>query len=244
MIMMKPLPNPSPEPTAAPTEPPIEHTEPTPEPFIRPDLDPDAPMIALTFDDGPNAHTLTIIELLRKYNSRATFFVLGLEIPGKEDIIQLAADYGNEVAGHSWSHGYLSSMTDAQIERELIRTYEAIEDIVGQGQTPMFFRAPYGSALNNVMRVSRNLGFSIIGWSIDPRDWEVRNTDIIHSRTLEHAFDGGIVILHDIYDVTVEAVERIIPDLIELGYQLVTVSELLQYKGIEPEPGQIIRRAE
>ena len=201
-------------------------------------IDPTRPMVALTFDDGPTGYTQEILDILDHYRSRATFFVLGSLIEGNEDILRLAHDRGNEILGHSWSHPNFSILPSSQIILEITRTHSAILNVVGE--TPRLYRPPFGSVNNTVRQVSEDLGFSIINWTVDPRDWMVRDADRIYNSMLEEVGHTSIVVLHDTHYSTVEAMERVIPSLIHRGYQLVTISELFYYLGEDLEPGVLI----
>ena len=195
------------------------------------------PMIALTFDDGPVYYTLRILDTFERYGGNATFFVRGDFVELRPHIVQEAHGRGFEVAGHSWNHPDLRLQSAYQIESQIIRTHNAIEDIVGT--IPMIYRPPFGAFNHTVREVSENLGFAIIYWSIDPRDWDVRNSDAIFRSIMSNAYDGGIVLLHDPVSATVTALEQVVPELIERGFQLVTVSQLFYYREIELKPGVV-----
>ena len=201
-------------------------------------IDPDRPMVALTFDDGPSNHTLDILDTLSHYRSRATFFVLGSLIEGHQEIIRLAHDRGNEILGHSWSHVNFNRSSRSQVISEITRTYNAITDVVGEA--PRLYRPPYGSANAEVIDISEELGFSIINWNQDPFDWRTTDEDEIYDSIMEEVRHRSIIVLHDTRGSTARAMERVIPSLIERGYQLVTVSEMFYYLGEQLEPGTVI----
>ena len=201
-------------------------------------IDPTRPMVALTFDDGPTEYTLAILDTLYHYRSRGSFFVLGSLIEGNEDILRLAHDRGNEILGHSWSHANLTRLSSSQIASEITRTHSAIVNVVGEA--PRLFRPPYGSVNNVVRQVSEDLGFSIINWNVDPFDWLTTNPDRVYDSIMEQIREFSIVVLHDTHESTALAMERVIPSLLERGYQLVTVSELFYYLGEPLEPGTLI----
>lgn len=191
--------------------------------------------IALTFDDGPSQYTNYILDILEKYNARATFFVLGYRVQSREEIVLRAAELGNEIAGHSWSHPDFTALGADSIWRQITDTNTAIENVLGKPPPP-FFRPPYGLVNRRVTDIAIELGYSIVNWSIDTRDWQNRDANIIYKIIMENAADGSIVLMHDIREPTRAAVERAVPSLIEQGFELVTVSELLEhhYGGIEP----------
>ena len=204
-----------------------------PEPYI----EERRPMIALTFDDGPGPHTERILDVLEAYDARATFFVLGHRVESHRYIITRAAHGGNEIANHAWSHTNLGRIGEDAIAREIRDTSAAIESIVGF--SPPILRPPFGQTSGRVRRVSEELGYAIINWHLDTMDWRYRDPDRIYNVIMDRAGDGTIVLLHDIHRTTAEAMEQVIPRLIEKGYQLVTVSELLDYFYGELEPGRV-----
>lgn len=195
------------------------------------------PMIALTFDDGPSVYTDQIRESLEAHHGRATFFVQGRRISHYPDVLRRLADSGFEVVGHSWDHSNLTTLSANQIEYQLNATHAEIESIIGP--TPRLYRPPYGAINQTVIDVSAELGFSLIRWSIDPEDWRTNCEDAIYNHIMANARDGGIVVLHDVYLETAVAMERVIPALVEQGFQLVTVSELFYYSEITPYPGMV-----
>lgn len=205
-------------------------------------LDPDKPMVALTFDDGPHdTHTLAIVDILYQHGSAATFYVIGSMISGREDILIRAHELGNEIANHTWSHPRLSETSVQNIRTQLGRTNNAIYDTIGIRPNQM--RPPFGAFNNNVNIVSRDLGLSVLMWSIDPLDWLHQNPQRTFNHVMEEVRDGDIVVLHDTHEATVRAMELLIPALIERGFQIVTVSELFYYRNIEMQPGVTYRHA-
>jgi len=200
-------------------------------------IDPSKPMIALSFDDGPADATLRILDLLEKYNSRATFFVLGERIAGREFILERTVKSGSEVAGHTWTHRNLAHLNEKQIEKELLDTNKKIESVIGTA--PSFYRPPFGVFNDKVKNASRNAGLAIVNWSVDAGDWRSRSADCIYDAIINDAHNYAIVISHDLYDFTADAMERVIPELVEKGYQLVTISELMYYCNVELEAGKV-----
>lgn len=194
------------------------------------------PMVALTFDDGPSAYTDSILDLLERYGGRATFFVTGRRISDRSDTVLRAFELGNEIANHTWSHPRLTSISDAEIIREIQYTSSAIAALTGVSH-PMH-RPPFGSSDERVARVSGSLGYSIVKWTVDPKDWRDRNPDIVYERIMSRAVDGAIILAHDIHPTTAQAMERVIPRLVEEGFALVTVTELLHYMHGGLEPGR------
>ena len=200
------------------------------------------PMVALTFDDGPAEPTGRILDILEYHNARATFFVLGRRVSGWPNTTLRIFESDNELAGHTFSHRSLPDLTDEQIINEITRGSAAIEAIIGEPPPPIF-RPPGGRMDNRVVNLSREIGYSIIMWSLDPRDWEFRDVDSIYNRIIRNIREGDIIVLHDTHWTTAEAMERVIPSLIEMGFSLVTVSELIYHSnGIGPGAGDVYRR--
>ncbi|MCL2076911.1 MAG: polysaccharide deacetylase family protein [Oscillospiraceae bacterium] len=208
----------------------------------RDDIDPSKPMIALTFDDGPSVHTERILDTLEKYNSRATFCVVGIYIEDRQDTVKRAFDLGCEIIGHSWAHDDLTKLSAEEIRQDLLQTNEKIESVIGTQS--MMFRPPYGNVNDTLKSVSRELGLAIMTWSVDPRDWSNKSADEIYNSIMSVVKDRGIILSHDRLGTTADAMERIIPDLIAQGYQIVTISELMHYSDRAIEAGVVYSSAE
>ncbi len=196
------------------------------------EIDPTKPMIAITFDDGPNLTTTPkVLDVLEEYNVRASFFLVGNNItPAAEEVVKRAYDMGCEIANHSRTHSAMPDFTAEEIKAEIDFTNAKIEAITGEA--PLFFRPPY-IAVNNTMYETIDLTF-ICGYGCN--DWDNAVTaEMRVTKTLEQAEDGAIILLHDMSgnNATVEALKTIIPALLEEGYQLVTVRELFEAKGVE-----------
>jgi peptidoglycan/xylan/chitin deacetylase (PgdA/CDA1 family) len=204
------------------------------------DIDPTKPMIALTFDDGPSAFTLQILDIFEEHGGRGTFCVIGNLVNSGSGIVTRAHEEGHEIIGHSWSHRDLSVMSLKEIKKDLSDTANAIEAVTGV--SPRLFRPPFGKVSETLKKASGEIGLSIINWSVDPVDWKYRDSDFVYEHIMSHVHDNAIILSHDVYGSTVEAMERVIPELIEQGYQLVTVSELLYYSGVTVNAGVEYRR--
>ncbi|MFT3952695.1 MAG: polysaccharide deacetylase family protein [Oscillospiraceae bacterium] len=197
------------------------------------EIDPSMPVIALTFDDGPNTTTTNdVLDKLAKYGVRASFFLIGSNInDDSAKSVKRAFDMGCEIDNHSQTHSYMTGMTAEQIQAELAFTDEKVRAITGEGTR--FSRPPY-IAVNQTMFDSIDLPF-IAG--IGANDWVVSVTpDERAQRILDQVKDGSIILLHDAAGnyQTVEALDILIPALSERGYQFATVSELFAAKGIKP----------
>lgn len=196
-------------------------------------IDPEKPMLALTFDDGPSKYTEQILDVLEKYESRATFFEVGNRVASYPETVKRIVALGSEIGSHSYSHPSLGSASKSKIKSQLNQTDRALKEIIGKKTT--LLRPPYGSVGENLRKYADK---PFILWSVDTQDWKSRNAQKVASHVMSHASDGDIILMHDLYDSTAEAVTRIVPKLIKKGYQLVTVSELAQYRGIALENGK------
>lgn len=180
------------------------------------------PMVAITFDDGPSKYTETILACLEKYDARATFFVQGKSVSGYPETIKHMSNIGCEIGNHTWSHVKLTAATSDEIKSQISGTNNAVHGITGV--YPKLFRPPYGAYNNSVLSVAN---MPAIMWSVDTLDWKTRNTEKTVASVKSSAKDGSIILMHDIHAPTAPAAEQIIPYLLKQGYQLVTVSELL-----------------
>lgn len=197
-------------------------------------IDPNKPMVALTFDDGPQPDvTNRILDKLSKYNSRATFFVVGERVNGYADCLKRAVALKCEIGNHTYHHQNLTKENSDGIINEINSTNTAVENITGVA--PVVARAP-GGALNDTARA--NAGMPFIFWSIDTLDWKYRNAESVIKRAKSEVKDGSIILMHDLYASTGDAVDVLVPWLCENGYQLVTVSEMMAVKGINMEDGK------
>lgn len=201
---------------------------PTPAPVIRDKA------VALTFDDGPSrANDGRIVETLQKYGAHATFFVLGDRARVDGDILQMYLAAGCEIGSHSWNHPQLSKMKWDEIERQLSKTNKTVSKPTG-GYQIQLLRPPYGS-ISNTMR--KKLDMPMILWSLDTLDWKTRNTKKIFREVRKEVKDGDIILMHDIYSTTADAVEKVVPWLQNKGYDILTVSELMERTGKNIEGG-------
>lgn len=192
-------------------------------------VDPDKPMIALTFDDGPGAYTDRLLDIFLEHGGQATFFLMGNKIDKRPETVQRIAAEGHEIGGHSWSHKELTKLTDKEIRSQLVKTNNKINELTGL--TPAIMRPPYGSYNDDVRAVAKKLGLSAINWNVDTLDWKYKDPDYVYNAAMKKLKDGNIILFHDIHPTTVDALEKLVPDLIDEGYQLVTVSQLLTADG-------------
>ena len=223
--------------TAAPTPAPSAPPTPAPAPATGRRVDPEKKMIALTFDDGPGAGTQRILSALDAVDGRATFCMVGNRVGQYAQTARRVAEQGSEIATHTWDHPNLAKLSAAQVQRELERSMDAIERVTGV--RPTVLRPPYGSVNATVRAACRELGLVIANWNIDPEDWRVRDARQVYRHIMDNARDGAIVVCHDLYPETAAAMESAVQELTERGYQLVTVSELLEARAGGGEAGRL-----
>lgn len=195
------------------------------------------PMLALTFDDGPNDEvTQSILKTLKKYEARATFFVVGerAQWDSSAACIKKAYAMGCEIGNHTYGHQILTE-SSADIRGELSQTSDIVKKITGSGTELM---RPPGGAFDK--RVQKQCPYPMIMWSVDTRDWESRNSASVLKKIKSGAEDGAVILMHDLYPSTAKAVQKAVPWLVKKGYQLVTVSELMQAKGIGSKAGSVV----
>ena len=184
------------------------------------------PMVALTFDDGPSQQTMRIVSCLLAYNSVATFFCVGQNVDAMRQTVRSVRDFGMEIGNHSYSHPDLAKLKPDGIRWQMDACSNAIYNAIGE--YPSLCRPPYGSIGKDVLP---SVGMPSILWAIDTLDWQTRNAEKTVEAILSSVKDGDIILMHDLYKETADAVEIVVPKLIEAGFQLVTVSELAEFKG-------------
>jgi peptidoglycan/xylan/chitin deacetylase (PgdA/CDA1 family) len=190
-------------------------------------------LVALTFDDGPDAHyTPKILDILKKKGVPATFFVVGRQIQAYPNVLKRMVDEGHAIANHTWTHPKLSQVTTSKMVQEIQSTQHEMQRVVGR--KPDLFRPPYGLITRSDAMVLNDMGFRIIMWSVDTLDWSGASAEFILERVHRDISPGGIVLQHNIQtnvpgmlDGTVEALPQIIDELHEKGYRFVTVQSLL-----------------
>lgn len=192
-------------------------------------VDPNKKMVALTFDDGPSQYTEDFLNLFESYQANASFFMIGKNIAKYPDTVKHMVEGGFEVCNHSWDHQSIASKDRALIKREVFDTQDEIYRITGI--EPTRIRPPYGAWNDLTQKTMSDNGMSIALWNVDSEDWRNRDASTTLCRAKAGVRDGAIILFHDLYPSTLEALKQLIPYLKKEGYQLVTVSELFQYKG-------------
>ena len=178
------------------------------------------PMVALTFDDGPSIYTKRLLDILSYNNSRATFFVIGNKVNMYQDIIREMIKNGNEIGNHSYDHKWLTRLTKDEFVDQIDKTQNIIYKF--SGYYPKYFRPTYGSFNKRFS----NINLEMILWNVDSKDWKYKNKNKVIKNILDNVEDGSIILCHDIHKTTIDAMEELVPMLVNMGYQLVTVSDL------------------
>ncbi len=186
--------------------------------------------IALTFDDGPSKqNTEEILSILKQYNITATFFVIGENAKKDPERIMSIWNAGHEIGNHTYTHAYISKIPEKTLREEIQKTEDVLFEITGT--RPTVFRPPGGFYNDASIAVLEEMGYTSVLWSLDTRDWSIPKTERIVSKVEEGTDCGDILLFHDLEDKrlpTPAALRKIIPYLIENGYEFVTVSQLLK----------------
>lgn len=181
------------------------------------------PRIALTCDDGPHpVYTPKLLDGLKERNVKATFFVVGKNIEGREDIIKRMDEEGHLIGNHTYDHVKITGLPEEEACAQITKTSELVKEITGKNTE--FVRPPFGAWDKKL-----ECGFEMfpVLWSIDPLDWTTKNVDAVVQKVLSRAEENSIILLHDYYDSSVEAALKIVDALLERGFEFVTVDELV-----------------
>lgn len=181
--------------------------------------------MALTFDDGPSQFTAGILDAFAHYGGQGTFYVVGQRVHRYAHLLNRMIEQGHEIGNHTWAHERLPLHTPERVHSTISRTSHIIYETTGV--VAATFRPPYMAFGERTQGLIADLGYPIVLWSVDTRDWYYRDADLIYDHIMTHASHGAIVLLHDIHQTSYEATRRAIPSLMAQGFELVTVSELL-----------------
>lgn len=194
---------------------------------------PDGPFVALTFDDGPKADTTAaLLDELSKRGVHATFFIIGQNVVGNEELLLRMEREGHQVGLHTFHHRSLAGVNGADFYAEVDELRRTLSGLLGRED--FMLRPPYGAITpSNRARA----GAPIILWSVDPEDWRDRDSDRQTAAILDNVADGSIILLHDIHEASVETALRVVDELMAKGYKFVTVEELFALRGKTPENG-------
>jgi peptidoglycan/xylan/chitin deacetylase (PgdA/CDA1 family) len=183
----------------------------------------EAPVVALTFDDGPDPrYTPELLDGLKERDVKASFFLIGKMLEGNEEIVERMYQEGHLIGNHTFDHVQLNKLSDAKACEQITKTSNKIYEITGMYTA--FIRPPFGEWKKNL---DCNVTMIPVLWNIDSLDWTTKNTDAIVNRVLKDVGDGDIILMHDNYDTSVKAALRIVDTLQGEGYRFVTVDELL-----------------
>ncbi|WP_094606313.1 Peptidoglycan-N-acetylglucosamine deacetylase [Sporomusa silvacetica DSM 10669] len=191
-------------------------------------------VLALTIDDGPNNKvTPDILAVLREKNVKVTFFVLGTNANDFPSIVAQEVADNHEIGAHTYSHASLPNLSQQKVDEEFNKAEEVIQSIAPK---PNLFRPPGGAYNHQIIETARQKGYTVILWSVDPKDWSCPPAEKVIDRVVNEAKPGSIILLHDgQYPLpTPKALGTIIDRLRERGFEFVTVSELLQYNETRP----------
>ena len=187
----------------------------------------DKKLLAFTFDDGPSdGPTNKLLDNLEKYNARVTFFVLGSRVNSYSSSLKRAYEMGNTIGSHTYSHLNLFQLEDYDVMKEINNTNDAIEKVLGF--RPKYLRAPYGNTNTHIKELSNM--YTIL-WNVDTEDWKYKDAEKIKDNIVNHAHDGAIILLHDIYNTSVEGALLAMEELQD-EYAFVSLEEMIELKGI------------
>lgn len=180
--------------------------------------------IALTFDDGPHPkYTLKLLEGLKERNVKATFFLIGENVKNNPEVVKKIYEDGHTIGNHTFSHVQLTCISEEKAITEINDTNQMIKEITGT--EPKYIRPPYGLYSD---ALQRETNLTPVLWNVDPRDWSVLNTQSVVNHVVKCAKNGDIILLHDIFDTSVDAALLIIDELQKQGFEFVTVDEFYE----------------
>jgi peptidoglycan/xylan/chitin deacetylase (PgdA/CDA1 family) len=195
-------------------------------------IDTDEKIVALTFDDGPHPRTTAeILDVLKEYGVRATFFNVGENASKRPELTAREAAEGHEIGNHTYSHINIKPLASGKVKKQLLDTEAAVLDAAGVRTT--LFRPPEGKIGKEGERTAEKLGYTVVLWSVDTRDWTHRTAYATAKTVTDNVKDGDVILCHDFISGeshTAEALRIFIPKLLAEGYEFVTVSELISKK--------------
>jgi peptidoglycan/xylan/chitin deacetylase (PgdA/CDA1 family) len=189
-------------------------------------------------DDGPVPGTAKVLDLLKRKQVHATFFVLGQLARLRPGLVRRMVREGHAVGNHSWNHPEFFGLPASRVRSQLARTDRVLRRTLGR--EPVLMRPPFGEVTAAERRICRRLGEAIVLWDVDPRDWKDRKASTVAKRVLKRARRGSIILTHDSLKTTRKAYSRIIDGLHKRGFTLVTVPQLLAGK---LKPGKVYLRS-
>jgi peptidoglycan/xylan/chitin deacetylase (PgdA/CDA1 family) len=199
-------------------------------------LDTSKKIIAFTFDDGPSIYDKEIVDILKNNHASATFFIVGSRIDTYSDVVKYMVSNNMEVGNHTFDHKSMVKISDEEKEAQIFNTNDKFKNLTNKDL--YLFRPSYG-AINKDVLVKANM--PVILWNVDTLDWKTRNKDLIKEEILNNSKDGSIVLMHSLYASTRDALKEVLPILYERGYEVVSVSELAEIKGVALNAGETYR---
>ena len=200
-------------------------------------IDPSRPMVCFTFDDGPSEVSERIMDAFLENGGHCTFCVQGMRLSNYEATVKRMIAEGNEIACHTYNHKKLTELSSSQIRYQLTETQKELSRIADY--QIKWLRCPYGNCNKTVRSICKEYGMCIAYWYIDTEDWSTKNATSTYNTIMKKVKNGAIILCHDLYPQTAAAIERVLPDLVEKGYQLVTLSEMFSYMEGGPVPGTV-----
>ena len=194
--------------------------------------------VALTFDDGPSQYTEELLDGLKARNVHATFFLIGCQVEDYASLVRRMAAEGHQIGNHSYDHGNLQTMQPGEALADIRQCRQVLCRVLGEDT--YWVRPPYGLISPEEMA---QIPAPLVCWSVDSRDWELKDTGKVLQNILDATGDGDIVLLHDRYPSSVEAALQAVDRLREQGMEFVTVEELLRLRQVEPVCGKLYRQA-
>ena len=196
----------------------------------------DTKYVALTFDDGPSGRfTRQLLEGLWERDAHATFFLCGYRMEQYPELVLRILEEGHEIGCHGSTHDSMVNMSRRDICAEITDMQALLPDTAGT----RFFRPPGGFVTDGVQQVAQARLQAILSWSVDPKDWAVKDAAAVERMVLKNVKDGDIILLHDMSDSSVRAALNIVDALTERGYEFLTVSELARKRNARILPGKV-----
>ena len=180
------------------------------------------PMIALTFDDGPSRYSEALLDGLKERKVQATFFLLGVNMEGNEEIVKRMEEEGHLLGNHTYHHVQLNKVSSREAASEILTTNNRIFEAAGE--YPIYIRPPYGE-WNETLE--DQVDMIPVFWSVDSLDWKLQDAGAIRKHVLETVEEGDIILMHDGYEASVEAALGIVDQLLKEGYQFVTADRMV-----------------
>lgn len=186
--------------------------------------DPEEKLLALTFDDGPHpVYTEEILNVLDQAGVKASFFMMGKEAELYPDVVKKVSEAGHLIGNHTYTHANVCQISAGETIEEITKTNNILEGLTGK--RPQFFRPPFGCKNESL---EKQTGMFWIFWEVDTLDWSSQNAEQVYCEVVKNVGENDIILMHDAYPSTVEAVRELIPALQEMGYTFVTVDRLVE----------------